>query len=295
MRVRAKAREATAVLLCRLRRPAVCGIAQRSRCRPRPWRRIFARRAWEAPGWHRRTRGSGAPGERPAATDDGIGGTGIMGTITGFGSILANGLKVEYDAGTPIEIDGQPATAAELAIGQVTTIEAERIGTELRARRISLHFEVTGPLGSFDHARGELFMLGQTIKLGSGARVYDQARGQALSVSDLRVGDFVRVSGLRRGDGVIVASRLERGPPQREVRLSGPVSKVESGAFRVAGLRLGFLPELSDVAPERRVLVSGRWERGKLRSVRVRPEPEQLPPLPLRRDLRRGLRHRRGP
>ena len=220
--------------------------------------------------------GVGGTGMTAGGDDDGIGGTGILGTITGFGSILANGFKVEFDDETPIEIAGQPASAAELAVGQVATIEADRIGTELRARRISVDFEVTGPLASFDLARGELSLLGQTVKLGASAHVYDRVRDQQVSATDLRAGDFVRVSGLRRGDGVIVASRLERGPPEREVQLVGPLSKLESGAFRVAGLRLGLLPELSELRSGKRVVVSGRWDRGQLHSVRVRPEPEEL-------------------
>src|SRR5262245_17303635 len=41
---------------------------------------------------------------------DGIGGTGVRGTITGFGSILVNGLKLEFDHTTKVETDGKPAT-----------------------------------------------------------------------------------------------------------------------------------------------------------------------------------------
>ena len=39
--------------------------------------------------------GTGVVADRHGG-DDGIGGTGIMGTITGFGSILTNGLVVEF-------------------------------------------------------------------------------------------------------------------------------------------------------------------------------------------------------
>lgn len=274
MRARAKSREAAAARWCRLAVQLCAGV-------------LSALVAGHAVAADLREEGLGGTGVVPTdegvggtgilagGDDDGIGGTGILGTITGFGSILANGLKVEYDDGTPLEIAGQPASAGELAIGQVVTIEAERIGTQLRARRISVQFEVTGPLGSFDLARGELSLLGQTVKLGTGAHVYDRARGQRVSVSALRTGDFIRVSGLRRGDGVIVASLLERGPPGREVQLAGPLSQVESGAFRVAGLRLGFLPDMV-VSVGKRVVVSGRWERGKLRSVRVLPESEEF-------------------
>ena len=207
--------------------------------------------------------------------DDGIGGTGIMGTITGFGSILANGLVVEYDRETPVEIDGRPVSAAELALGQVVRVEAERSGAELWARRISVQSEVKGPVWRIDRARGEWNVLGQTVKLGPGALLYDRVRKRAVSSTDIRLGDFVQVSGLRRGDGVIVASRLERAAPQAEARVAGPVTSVGSGgAFRVFGLRIGSLAEQATIDTGDRVVVVGRWERGELRPTRVEVEPE---------------------
>src|ERR1700744_2787708 len=39
---------------------------------------------------------------RVAATGDGIGGTGIIGTISGFGSIIVNGLELQFDHTTSV-------------------------------------------------------------------------------------------------------------------------------------------------------------------------------------------------
>jgi len=45
--------------------------------------------------------------------------TGIIGTVTGFGSICVGGVEIQYGADTPVRVDGQPATARQLAVGQI--------------------------------------------------------------------------------------------------------------------------------------------------------------------------------
>src|SRR5215216_2906645 len=50
---------------------------------------------------------------------DGLGGTGIIGTISGFGSIIVNGLELEFDHSTAVGNDGRPTSLDELRVGQV--------------------------------------------------------------------------------------------------------------------------------------------------------------------------------
>jgi hypothetical protein len=39
-------------------------------------------------------------------TGSGLGGTGILGKVTGFGSVFVNGIEIEYDDKTIYTIDG---------------------------------------------------------------------------------------------------------------------------------------------------------------------------------------------
>jgi len=210
----------------------------------------------------------------PDEDESGIGGTGLVGTITGFGSICVNGIEVHYDSDTPVDRDGQPVGAADLALGQVVRVEAHGRGAEVRARRISVRNEVVGPVSAIDAARGEINVLGQTVKLPSQAVLHDRVRGLRITASELHSGDFVRVSGLRRGDGAIVASRVDRGATQEEVRVSGPVTRVAASAFEVFGVRVTPAEDRQPVAEGRRVEVTGRWDGTKLVPSGVRVEPE---------------------
>jgi len=163
--------------------------------------------------------GIGGTGVVAELGGDGIGGTGIVGTISGFGSIIVNGLKLDYDTDTVVESDGRPAALTDLKIGQV--IE----GVAFRSERGVLHLEqleirhaVTGPISSIDYDNERLVVLGQTVRVnlaGDGA--------QRTAFGSLKVGDMVRVSGLRLGDGVIVASRLDQTDDDGRVLVRGPV------------------------------------------------------------------------
>ena len=49
----------------------------------------------------------------------------VVGPITGFGSIVVNGVHYNVDKAS-IVVDGNPATASDLALGQVVTVVGER-------------------------------------------------------------------------------------------------------------------------------------------------------------------------
>lgn len=165
---------------------------------------------------------------------DGIGGTGIVGTISGFGSIIVNGLKLDYDTDTIVESDGRPAALTDLKVGQV--IE----GVAFRDARGTLHLEeleirhaVTGPISSIDYDNERLVVLGQTVRVnlaGDGA--------QKNAFSTLKVGDMVRVSGLRLDDGMIVASRLDQTDDDGRVLVRGPVSAAADRTITIGDLAI---------------------------------------------------------
>ncbi len=187
---------------------------------------------------------------------DGIGGTGIVGTISGFGSIIVNGLKLDYDTDTIVESDGRPAALTDLKVGQV--IE----GVAFRDERGTLHLEeleirhaVTGPISSIDHDNERLVVLGQTVRVnlaGDGA--------QKTAFSTLKVGDMVRVSGLRLNDGMIVASRLDQTDDDGRVLVRGPVTTSTNNTLTIGDLAInaGDAALAEDLAAGDRAFVAGR-------------------------------------
>jgi hypothetical protein len=194
--------------------------------------------------------GTGAPILGPG----GGGGTGIVGTITGFASICVNGMEVHFGKDVPVSENGVAASSAHLAIGQVVAVEAFATKQGLRAGRISILNVYEGPLTALPTASAPLRVMGQPVRLAMGARV---AEG-------LRPGEPVRVSGLRDANGEVVASRIERAPGLREASAIGSIDPAGS----LQGLKLG-----SRVAPAQEVLVRGQWSGRQLEVAQSRPDP----------------------
>lgn len=137
--------------------------------------------------------------------DEGIGGTGIVGAITGFGSIVVNGLHVAYDPSMLVEGPTGPLPARNLQIGHVVALIAADTDGALTARRIARRIAVAGPVGEVDLPGNRIRVLGQWVAVVGGTQAPDFPNG-------LAVGDAVTVSGFRRPDGTITATRIEPRP-----------------------------------------------------------------------------------
>lgn len=176
--------------------------------------------------------GIGGTGVLTRTGGDGIGGTGIIGTISGFGSIIVNGLKLEYDTKTTVESDGRPAVLADLKIGQVIEGVAWRDHSgELRLDQLEIRHAVTGPISSIDYDKERLVVLGQTIRVNLAGDA-----SQKSGFASLKTGDMVRVSGLRMDDGTIIASRLDQTDDDGRVLVRGPVTMASNGAATIGDL-----------------------------------------------------------
>ena len=128
----------------------------------------------------------------------GIGGTGIVGTLTGFGSLLVNGLKVEVPRDLQIETVFGAMGQDRLAVGHNLTIEAKNVDGALVARRVAVVFPVVGTIEALQAG-------GRVLKV---AGVSVQSEGGV--VAELALGQTVAVSGAWNGDEV-VASRITTG------------------------------------------------------------------------------------
>ena len=178
-------------------------------------------------------RGIGGTGAPPVAlADKGIGGTGIqpadaqktgvLGVITGFASICVGGEEVAYAPTTPVSIDGQPATPADLRAGQLAAIQAT--GPGLQAQQVLIRHEVIGPVQSTSPP-GLLIVAGQRVSL-TPATLGQQPP----------VGAWVAVSGFRGADGTIAATRIDPAPPNT-IELAGTVT-ADGPTLRIGAVTL---------------------------------------------------------
>ncbi|MGF1547151.1 MAG: DUF5666 domain-containing protein [Thiotrichales bacterium] len=204
--------------------------------------------------------GLGVPG-----AGGGIGGTGreadslgVVGMITGFGSVCVSGVKVEFDAATRVEINRVAGDLAQLALGQVVAIEADTATARPVARTVQVIHELEGPITASAVAAGMIQVMRQPIRVD--AETY---LGGVEALNGLTSGRFVRVSGFRDASGEVVATRIDVADVASDASVIGPLRKdVASAGVTVAGLTVEFGGE--SAREEGDVLVRGRWDGQRL-------------------------------
>jgi hypothetical protein len=95
--------------------------------------------------------------------------------------------------------------------------------------------EVGGPIQSIDRDKQQIVVLGQTVSV---SQSIIAVQDRPISLNDVAVGDRIDVSGLRRDDGVIVASRVDKGISEEPALIRGTVENVQDGSFTVNGVRI---------------------------------------------------------
>ncbi len=198
--------------------------------------------------------GTGGPASGPEISDRGIGGTGIVGVITGFGSVIVNGLEIAYAPSTPLTVDGVSDTGAALRVGQVAAVVASD-DHGLHAVDIAVRHEVSGPVTSVsadsDPSGRMLTVAGQQVAIGPGTD----------GLRTVRPGDWIAVSGLRQPDGVIAASRIDQRMPG-PVLVRGPAMP-SAGGWQIGDLRIR-PPQGTSVAPGESITARGTIANGTL-------------------------------
>lgn len=225
--------------------------------------------------------GTGAPLRHLADTvpiDQGVGGTGlapagevqrsgptggrlgVVGVITGFGSVCVDGLEIAYDPATSVTLDDVPATFGALRVGQVVALDASG-GPAPQASSVAVRHEVSGPVERLEPGLAVI----------AGQRVY--LSDPVWGVEALRPGAWVAVSGLRDGLGVIHATRVDPRRPG-QVRVRGHL--VPGVPLRIGGLTVRASSPSLDAGirsdPKGIVEVTGRYVDGRLLADSVVPD-----------------------
>lgn len=160
------------------------------------------------------------------------------GSISGFGSVIVNGVTYNTNSAT-FTIDGSPGTQADLAVGDVVVISGTvNSGSAPVANSVTFDDAVEGPISDIDLAAETLTVLGQLVHV-DGATSFDDNISPR-SLDGLSVNDVVEVSGFFLADGSISATRIELKTPGGELELTGTVSNAGANTFEINGFVVDF-------------------------------------------------------
>ncbi|MDH4056390.1 MAG: DUF5666 domain-containing protein, partial [Gammaproteobacteria bacterium] len=128
-----------------------------------------------------------------------------VGAISGFGSVVSNGIEFNTDSAT-VTMDGQPGILADLRIGMVVSIRGSIMDATGVATASAINFsdDVEGPVGNINMESNSFVVLGRTV-LFDELTVFDD-----VTLDSLAAGNVVQVSGQWRSQERIQATHIER-------------------------------------------------------------------------------------
>jgi hypothetical protein len=172
----------------------------------------------------------------PGCGGVGSGGTGFgetgytAGPITGFGSVIVNGVRYDEAGATVLDGDGLPRSRDELRLGMTVEIDSGAVNTTAAtATATSVRFdsELLGAVGTVTAGASSFTVLGQTV-VTDAATVFDFAVG---ALSALKVGMTVEVFAVfDPANQRYRATRVGPAAAGATPHLRGLVAQVDAGA-----------------------------------------------------------------
>jgi len=200
---------------------------------PRPWRALSALLAAMA-----LVVGCGGGSDSGVGT----GGTGSpqsfsQGPISGFGSIIVNGVHFDDSAASVVDDDGNTLShSQDLRLGTIVDVEGGAVSNNAAtATTIRVQVDLVGPVTTaWNAASGRLGVLGQQVRVVS-TTALDGIAGGAAAIA---AGSTVKVSSLYdRATGVYVATRIDPAPGAAHFAIRGAPSAIDTTArtFTIGG------------------------------------------------------------
>lgn len=159
------------------------------------------------------------------------------GPITGFGSVIVNGVRFSSVGAELVDDDGLVKNLDQLKLGMTLRVSGEaddnsQLGT---ASQLELVHGTRGTITTVNVTAGTLTLLGQTVVTNS-ATAYQGVSGLA----GLTVGQPIEVYGVLQADGSLLATLIEVKPALTSVRLSGRMSGLSATTFQVGSLIVNY-------------------------------------------------------
>ena len=153
------------------------------------------------------------------------------GTITGYGSIIVNGVRFDESGAAVSDDGGVQRSASSLRLGMRVEVDSDKVA-DAGARALAVRFgsRVLGPVSAVNVAGKTFTVLGQVVDL-TDTTVFDDSLAAGLSA--VAVGAVVEVHGLPdTATGHLLATRIESASGATAYKLRGVVAALDPAAKR---------------------------------------------------------------
>ena len=167
------------------------------------------------------------------------------GAITGFGSVIINGIRFKSSAASVANDDDEAQSETDLKLGMVAEVEAGEItsdstGSHGDAKSIHFRSAIIGPVNAIDIPTRLLVVLGQTVDVSNTTVFGDSLPNGPNSIS---VGGVLEIYGMQdTKTGHYVATRIEAKTNVAFYKLRGVVANLDTTArtFMIGGETISF-------------------------------------------------------
>ena len=188
-----------------------------------------------------------------------------VGTVTGFGSVIVDGVRIDDSAATvSVENADGTTTPAETKLGQRVQVTYD---ANLKASTVVVMPELVAQVTAVDTSANTLTLGGVTVVVNTDASnppvtVFDSPY---TALADVQVGDWVEVHGIPKldtttGKYLIQATRIEQeSAPPAYARIAGTVQSVDTTAqtFGIGGLTFSYAN--ATIRPTSTALAAGQF------------------------------------
>ena len=160
------------------------------------------------------------------------------GPITGFGSILLNGVTVDV-SNAAILANGLPVTEGDLNVGQIVRVQSLVDNNQLSAFLVEYRDNAVGPIANLDAVAGTFTVLDQQVQ--ADADTIINVAGAA-SLGDLVDNDLVEISAFRDQAGILRARYIGEAALNAPLDISTSITAVDLAAqtFSLGGLTVDY-------------------------------------------------------
>lgn len=172
--------------------------------------------------------GSGSIGGIDGSGAPAVAGTVSTGSISGFGSVIVNGVHFNSDKAAVL-INDEMATENDLRTGYQVKITGaiNKDGTAV-ANTIEFSPNILGAIEAINTTNQQLTVLGHQVQISS-ETLFDSAINPN-SLKGLKIGDIILVSGFANEKEIITATRIELSASQTR-QIKGNISGINPASF----------------------------------------------------------------
>lgn len=192
----------------------------------------------------------------------------VTGPITGFGSVIVNGIEFET-SGAAIQVEDRSGAESNLATGMVVRVEGsvDAAGSTGTASRIHYEDDLQGPVDAVDPVAGNLTVMGVVVQFD------DQTVWRHTGPATVAQGDVVEVSGFvaNQNGSTIRARYIEGKLGVEDHEMRGTVANLDADAqtFQLAGITVDYSVAVLDDA----ILEAGGLAEGMLVEAKAENPP----------------------